>query len=71
MILSLRQHGIDPDNADAIYCKDVLLPSLVGYQAYLTPLGDYTSYKIWIGRGDGRYSTSRPTNHCECALSEK
>ncbi|KUL83560.1 hypothetical protein ZTR_10548 [Talaromyces verruculosus] len=22
MILSLRQHGINPDNADAIYCKD-------------------------------------------------
>lgn len=29
MILTLRQYGTTPDNADAIYCKDVLLPFLI------------------------------------------
>lgn len=31
MILTLRQHGTNPDNADAIYCKNVPLPSLVEF----------------------------------------
>lgn len=52
MILTLRQHGTTPDNADAIYCKDVLLPFLVAFRTYLTSLGHRASDKIRTGRGD-------------------